>query len=827
MADDKARIPGNDETETPGNLSPPDKANGAASSLGESGDYSAKDITVLEGLAAVRRRPAMYIGSTSSPGLHHLVFEVVDNSIDEAMVGHCDEISVTVHIDNSVTVEDDGRGIPVDRHEKEGKSAAEVVMTVLHAGGKFDKNTYKVSGGLHGVGVSCVNALSESLQLEVKRDGNVYRIEFARGVALSPLAHVGTTDKRGTKVTFRPDPDIFSELEFSFDVLSMRLRELSFLNPGTKISILDERQGKSNSFIYEGGIVSFVEHLNRNKTPVHPEPIFFEGEKDAVVVQIALQYNDGYAEQVYSYVNNINTTEGGTHMSGFRAAITRSINSYGTRSGLFKDMRNNLSGEDVREGLTAVISCKVPEPQFEGQTKTKLGNSEVRGIVESLVNEGLGAFLEENPQVARRIVLKATDAARAREAARKAREITRRKSALDFASLPGKLADCQERDPALAELFIVEGDSAGGSAKQGRDRRTQAILPLKGKILNVEKARFDKMLSNVEIGTMITALGCGIGSEDFDIAKLRYHKIIIMTDADVDGSHIRTLLLTFFFRQMPELVERGFLYIAQPPLYRVSRGKRVNYMKTQAELDRFLLERACEGSSVWSGDKSLSGGLLLAAMRVLIRYDHLLGLLARRGYPRELVESMLVEGIRESGDFSARDRVEALAHRLCERGFSTEDVTEDREDSTFWFNAREEGNGNGRWRRVGAALAGSVEYGRLVELDGRLAEAGRGPFLIREATSEVEAADRMELLQNVIDAGKRGLALQRFKGLGEMNPGQLWETTLDPENRRLLQVRVEDAVAADDIFTVLMGDQVEPRRKFIEENALNVTNLDV
>jgi DNA gyrase subunit B len=793
---------------------------------GDGSDYSAKNITVLEGLSAVRKRPAMYIGSTGSMGLHHLVYEVVDNSIDEAMVGYCDTIAVTIHLDNSVTVEDNGRGIPVDWHEKEDKSAAEVVMTVLHAGGKFDKDSYKVSGGLHGVGVSCVNALSEKLILEIKRDGNIHRMDFARGIALHPLEVVGTTDKRGTKVTFKPDHEIFSELVYSFDILSTRLRELSFLNPGTRITIHDEREEKSHSFLYEGGIVSFVEHLNRNKNVINEKPIYFDGEKNGIIVQIAMQYNDGYAEQAFSYVNNISTTEGGTHMSGFRSALTRTINSYGVSSNLFKEMKNNLSGDDVREGLTAVISCKVPEPQFEGQTKTKLGNSDVKGIVESFVNEKLGAYLEENPHAARAIVLKAVDAARAREAARKARDITRRKSVLEFSSLPGKLADCQEKDPAQSEIFIVEGDSAGGSAKQGRDRRTQAILPLRGKILNVEKARFDKMLSDSTIGMMITALGCGIGSEDFDISKLRYHKIIIMTDADVDGSHIRTLLLTFFFRQMPELVERGYLYIAQPPLYRISRGKTTQYLKTQAELDEYLLGKACEEVTVRSGDNGLAGKDLLRAMRLLVRYDRFLHNLNRRGYRRQLIEAMLSFGITDRSAFASKERIESLAGNARSLGYFPGDIIQNGEDGSFAFPLRYERDETAS-HSINNKLVGSVEYRNLVEINAELSDLAPGPYRVEDGKNSSGAKDRETLLKTVLDVGNKGIVIQRFKGLGEMNPEQLWETTLDQKNRILLQVRVEDTVAASEIFTILMGDQVEPRRKFIEDNALDAGNLDV
>jgi DNA gyrase subunit B len=829
MSDETDKVTEKEEVELLQNLTPKDAGDAvnAETNVEVTGsDYSEKSITVLEGLAAVRKRPAMYIGSTGSLGLHHLVFEVVDNSIDEAMAGVCDKIRVNIHIDNSVTVKDNGRGIPTGMHEKEGIPAAEVVMTKLHAGGKFDNKSYKVSGGLHGVGVSCVNALSEVLKLEIRRDGEVHRMEFARGATTTPLHLIGTTQKHGTIVTFKPDPEIFEELEYSFEILANRLRELSFLNPGLTITIKDEREDKERTFHYEGGIVSFVEYLNRNKNTVHSDPIFITGERESVSVDIAMQYNDAYKEHVYSFVNNINTTEGGTHMSGFRSALTRTINSYGASAKLFKDVKNNLTGDDVREGLACVIACRVPSPQFEGQTKTKLGNSEVKGIVESLINEKLGEFLEENPAVAKKIVMKSVDASRAREAARRAKELTRRKSALEFSSLPGKLADCQEKDPALSELFIVEGNSAGGSAKQGRDRRTQAILPLRGKILNVEKARQDRMLSNIEIGTMITALGCGIGTEDFDISKLRYHKIIIMTDADVDGSHIRTLLLTFFFRQMPELVERGHLYIAQPPLFRAGKGKTSTYIKGETDLDEFLLRKACEEIVVKSDDNQLTGAPLLQTMRLLRIYNKFMMSLKRRGFDARIIEFMLGQGITKRMDFTDREKVRQFADDLRKLGFNAGEVEERREDSTFSFPVTHKTNGWERKVWIKAEVTESVEYRRLLEIHENLIGIGTGPFHVDDGKNPVTVQNMGDLLSAVLDVGKRGYTIQRFKGLGEMNPDQLWETTMIPDNRVLQQVRVEDDVEADNIFTILMGDLVEPRRKFIEDNALEVANLD-
>src|SRR5687767_424866 len=643
----------------------PDDAQVSAGGNGSADEYGADKIKVLEGLEAVRKRPAMYIGSTGAPGLHHLVYEIVDNSIDEALAGYCDEVNVTIHIDNSITVVDNGRGIPVDLHAS-GKSAAEVVLTVLHAGGKFDNDSYKVSGGLHGVGVSVVNALSERLDLEIWRNGNVYQQSYERGIPVTDLVVAGTTQKRGTKVTFKPDTQIFETTDYSFDTLAQRLRELAFLNGGILITIDDERDGKNHKFQYEGGIASFVQHLNKNKAVVNDKPIFMKGEKDGIDAEIALQWNDRSEELIFSFANNINTHEGGTHLSGFRSALTRSINSYASKNNLAKDLKDaSLSGDDIREGLTGVISVKIPRPQFEGQTKTKLGNTEVKGIIEAIVNDRLGQFLEENPAVARRIIGKAVDAARAREAARKARDLVRRKGALDGSSLPGKLADCQERDPAQSEIYIVEGESAGGSAKQGRDRRFQAILPIKGKILNVEKARFDKMLGSDEIKTMIAALGCGIGVEDFDIARLRYHRVIIMTDADVDGSHIRTLLLTFFYRQMPKLIDGGHVYIAQPPLYRAKRGRTETYIKDERELESFLIRRAVESRIARLADGGeIFGETLERSLQKMIGYRKLLQQVTRRGIPPEIVTALLQMDARDKSFFEQKEKLDMLAARM-------------------------------------------------------------------------------------------------------------------------------------------------------------------
>jgi DNA gyrase subunit B len=789
--------------------------------------YNADNIKVLKGLSAVRKRPAMYIGSTSSLGLHHLVYEVVDNSIDEALAGYCDKITVVIHMDNSVTVEDNGRGIPVDWHDKENMSAAEVVMTVLHAGGKFDKGSYKVSGGLHGVGVSVVNALSVELNLEVRRDGKVWKQVYERGIPKSPLAGEGKTKRSGTKITFKPDPEVFTELLYNFDILSSRLRELAFLNSGITIQITDERFDKEHEFHYKGGISSFVEHLNRNKKVLHPKPIFFIAERAYVVAEISIQYNDGYSDQVFSFANNINTTEGGTHLSGFKAAVTRTLNSYAQGNSLLKNLKNNLSGDDVREGMTAVISVKIPEPQFEGQTKTKLGNSEVKGLVEAIVNEKLGEFLEENPAVARKVITKGVEAARAREAARKARDLTRRKSALEVSSLPGKLADCQEKDPANSELYIVEGDSAGGSAKQARDRKNQAILPLKGKILNVEKARFDKILTNDEIRNIITALGTGIGGDDFDISKLRYHKIVIMTDADVDGSHIRTLLLTFFFRQMPQVVERGHLYIAQPPLFRVAKGKKGQYLKNEDEYNAYLIERASDKISVKINGRSYSGKRLEGVLHQLIRYNDYLSRLARRGFCKEVIETLLDKKIRWKNQLDDAQKVGKLRSHFAELGFDLNEVTENEEQGTYGFDVAQGKNGASVWRRVGIDLINMIEYKELLVLGQQLSDFDNPPFMIDTGNDPVEAVDKVDLLNKSLKIGRGSLTIQRYKGLGEMNADQLWETTMDPEKRLFLQVRVDDVVEAEKMFTILMGDDVESRRNFIMANALTVTNLDV
>jgi DNA gyrase subunit B len=795
----------------------------------DTGEYGAEAIRVLEGLEAVRVRPAMYIGSTGESGLHHLVYEVVDNSVDEALAGYCSEIGVTIHIDNSVTVVDNGRGIPVGPHPTvPGMDAAEVVLTKLHAGGKFDHKSYKVSGGLHGVGVSVVNALSETLEVEIWRDRKVYRQSYRRGAPQGPLEQTGVTDKRGTKVTFKPDAQIFETTSFSFDTLSQRLRELSFLNRGIVIAIDDERdEKKKHRFQYEGGIASFVEHLNRNKEVLNPAPIYFEGTREGVQVEIALQWNDGYAENVYSFANNINTHDGGTHLVGFKSALTRTLNAYGASSGLARDMQEAIQGEDTREGLTAVISVKVPNPQFEGQTKGKLGNSEVKGIVESLLNERLSYFLEENPPVARRIVLKILDAARAREAARKARDLTRRKGALDGAGLPGKLAECQERDPEKCELYLVEGDSAGGSAKQGRDRAFQAVLPLRGKILNVEKARLDKTLASEEIRNIIAALGTGVGQDDFDIAKLRYHRIILMCDADVDGSHIRTLLLTFFYRQMKQLIEKGHLHIAQPPLYRAKAGKSERYLKDEAALDAFLLERAVEKRKVrlLSGQE-VEGGRLARVIERLVTVGKILDMIERKGTPRRLVDLLLRGQVKDAEAFSDRDRLLALIKPLREAGADAA-LEKDEEHGTFEIVLQQPVNGHGGAVRLGEDFVGSPEYKALYSAYEEVRELDAAPITLLEEGGQTQLEGRQALVEYVLAEGKRGLSIQRYKGLGEMNAEELWETTMNPETRTLLQVRLEDEEVAENIFTTLMGDAVEPRRQFIEENALNVRNLDI
>lgn len=798
--------------------------------------YDAGSITVLEGRDAVRKRPAMYIGSTGDLGLHHLVYEVVDNSIDEALAGHCDTVEVTIHLDDSITVVDNGRGIPVDEMKKEKKSAAEVVMTKLHAGGKFDSNAYKVSGGLHGVGVSCVNFLSESLRLEIWRDGRTYEQEYVRGIPSTKLQQTGKTRKRGTKITFKPDTEIFTETKFSFDKLSERLREKAFLNKGIRITINDEREEteRSHEFYYRGGIAEFVKHLNKNKNTLHDKPIYFERSGDTLAIEVAIQYNDGYDEKVYSFANNINTVDGGTHLSGFRSAFTRTINAYAQSSGLAKNFKGSLSGDDVREGLVAVISVKLPQPQFEGQTKGKL-NSDVKGAVESFLNERLTEFFEQNPTVARKVVGKSLDAARAREAARKAREIVR-KGAIGSTMLPGKLADCQERDPALCEIYIVEGDSAGGSAKQGRDRKNQAILPLKGKILNVEKARFDKMLGHGEIKTLITALGTGIGKDDFDINRLRYHKIILMTDADVDGSHIRTLLLTFFYRQMPELVERGYVFIAQPPLFKVKRGKREEYIKDERSMVRFMMRQATNDMKVKSANNvAIEGRDLARALEQMVEFNRYCEKTTRRlGNDSRLLSILLEafgghngvlreEGVTLRGVFQDGDYMASIEGVLAEEGYKT-DLSTDEEHGLWEIETTADTGIN---VCIDWNLASYVEFQKAVELYKALEDRLSAPFVVGENGSSEKIQTREELLERVLAAAKKDLVIQRYKGLGEMNPEQLWETTMNPEKRTLLQVKVDDAVETDQIFTVLMGDAVEPRRRFIEDNALDVKNLDV
>jgi DNA gyrase subunit B len=799
------------------------------------GEYSADKIKVLEGLEAVRKRPGMYIGDTGLRGLHHCVYEIVDNSIDEALAGYAKEILVKIHIDNSVSVEDDGRGIPTGMHPS-GVSAVEVVMTKLHAGGKFNEEggAYKVSGGLHGVGASVVNALSEIMTTEVRQNGKIYKQVFRRGNPDGPLKEIGTTEKRGTHQTFKPDPEIFNVIEFNADTLMSRFRELAFLNSGIKITLVDERVEpvRVTEFHYEGGISEFVKFINKSKEPIHPEVITFQAIKDGVSVEVALQWNDSFSETISSYVNNINTIEGGTHVSGFRNALTRVVNKYAAEYNLLKGMKESLQGEDIREGLACVISAKVPEPQFEGQTKTKLGNGEVEGFVNTTTHEKLSEFFERNPATAKKIVQKAIDSALARIAARKARDLTRRKTALDFGGLPGKMADCQEKDPAICEIFLVEGDSAGGSAKQGRDRKNQAILPLKGKILNVEKARFDKMLSFEEIKILITALGAGIGKEDFDISKLRYHKIVIMTDADVDGSHIRTLLLTFFYRQMPQIVEKGYLYIAQPPLYKAKKAQKERYLKNEHELAEFLLVTGLENIEMTGAKGNLNASEVLAALRAASRFSKGIDRHSRRIHQKVLRE-LLIRGV-TAETFQDKDKLENILKSIsevCEKEkiHFAFNIYQDTERKAWSAQTESLINGAKKISSINTALFESPEIEELRKHMLSMNQIGKGPYTLRfDSKSEpTDVLDVEALAQTVLEKAKNGMIVQRYKGLGEMNPEQLWETTMDPNRRTLLQVSVEDAVAADSIFSVLMGDQVEPRRQFIEENALRVRNLDV
>jgi len=830
-------------------------------------EYGADSIKVLEGLEAVRKRPAMYIGSTGAAGLHHLVYEIVDNSIDEALAGYCTEVNVTLHAAGAVTVVDNGRGIPTEMHES-GRPAAEVVLTVLHAGGKFNNDSYKVSGGLHGVGSSVVNALSKNLELEIWRGGYTHRQTYERGAPINALTVVGPTTARGTKITFTPDEQIFTETQdFSFDTLSNRLRELAFLNAGIIITIDDERDGKHHRFHYEGGISSFVEHLNHHKKPLHDTPIFMKGVRDGIDVEIAIQWNESYLPLEYSFANNINTHEGGTHLSGFRAALTRTINSYATEHNLAKELKDtNLSGDDIREGMAAVVSVKIPHPQFEGQTKTKLGNTEVKGIVETIVNDKLAAYLDMNPEVAKRIVKKAVDAARAREAARKARD-TIRKGALGGGSLPGKLADCQERDAARAEIYIVEGESAGGSAKQGRDRRFQAILPIKGKILNVERARIERMLDSDEIRTMISALGCGIGEADFNPDKLRYHRIIIMTDADVDGSHIRTLLLTFFYRQMKALVDRGHIYIAQPPLFRAKRGRVETFIKDERALEQYLLHRAVEHREVTGLNQfHLSGDALEKALHAVIAYQRVMGTVERRGYDRRLVEALLLADVRDRSTFDNAEAMAAIASRLTTPTCAVS-VLRDETRGSYALRADDRVSNYSKISVVGLDLLQTGDYRQLLstitDIRDLVAALNAGPLTVQTASAAAAIPDESEheatpdqepedgvadvtatasarreqapvvissldaLVEHFLAAGRKGIAINRYKGLGEMNPDTLWATTMNPDTRTLLQVKADDHTGADEIFTTLMGDQVEPRRRFIEDHALDVRNLDI
>lgn len=806
--------------------------------------YNEDNIKILEGLEAVRKRPSMYIGNIDVAGLHHLVYEVVDNSIDEAMAGHCSLINVIVHTDNSVSVEDNGRGIPVGIHKTEQIPAVEVVMTRLHAGGKFDDHSYKVSGGLHGVGVSVVNALSETLELEIYADGRIYHQTYSRGKKTSELKVVGTTDKRGTKVYFKPDRDIFTTTEYSFDVLVKRLRELAFLNKGLRITIEDERDDQKMEFFYEGGLVQFVEYLNRNNNVLH-EPVFIEGARSDAEIELAIQYNDSFTEKLFSFANNINTVEGGFHLIGFKSALTRTINQYASNGSLPKNLQAKITGDDVREGLTAVISVRIKAPQFEGQTKTKLGNSEVKGLVESLVNEKLAAFFEENPVVARKIVTKGVEAARARDAAKRARDLARNKGALVDSTLPGKLADCQSRDPNERELFLVEGDSAGGSAKQGRNRKFQAILPLKGKILNVEKARLDKIIRSEEIKNLLTALGTGAGTDEYDIEKIRYKRVIIMTDADVDGSHIRTLLLTFFYRQMKEIIERGYLYIAQPPLFKVGKGKKAVYLKDEGELDDYVVRRLCDMIKVTCGPERqiLEGHELFLAIGNLTEYRNLLKRMAKKTIDPDFVETLLSFGVGDKSQLQSEEQIRALNQYLEAKGFVTDPPhwreTKGLFELTVNSRVTEAGSLEAGAQiieksftpvRIGRGLIHSKDYQQLVALVTHISKYDLPPFDILDREDKVirgQIGDKRALLAYLLEEGKKGLSIQRYKGLGEMNPDQLWETTMNPDSRNVLQVNIEDVMDTDEIFTILMGEEVEPRRAFIQNNALEVTMLDI
>ncbi|MBW1763888.1 MAG: DNA topoisomerase (ATP-hydrolyzing) subunit B [Deltaproteobacteria bacterium] len=805
--------------------------------------YSADDIKVLEGLEAVRKRPAMYIGNIGVEGLHHLVYEVVDNSIDEAMAGYCNHIQVTIHTDNSVSVEDNGRGIPVGIQKTENMSAVEVVMTKLHSGGKFDNHSYKVSGGLHGVGVSVVNALSQFMEVEVYTDGNIYYQTYEKGVKTRELNIIGKTKKRGTTIHFIPDTQILDTDNFSYAILIRRLRELAFLNKGVNLTIEDERSDQKDEFFYKGGIVSFVEYLNKRHSSLH-KPIFIEGIKNEVQIEVSIQYNDTFTEKILSFANNINTVEGGFHLIGFKAALTRTINQYSTNGNLPKNLQAKISGDDVREGLTAIISIRIKSPQFEGQTKTKLGNSEVKGLVESLINEKLSIFLEENPAVARKIIAKAVDASRARNAAKNARDLARKQGALIDSTLPGKLAECQNSDPDDREIFLVEGDSAGGSAKQGRDRRFQAILPLKGKILNVEKARFDKILRSEEIKNIITVLGTGVGKEEYDIEKIRYHKIIIMTDADVDGSHIRTLLLTFFYRHMPEMVDKGYLYIAHPPLFKVGKGKNALYLKNEKAFNDHVLKRVCNKKNVKFGKQEniLTEHKLYLFISDLAEYLFIISRMNKRGIESDLVELLIKEGVENKDFLQNKNKMLKLKTTLDEKDYNVSDLIWNYERNIYELTLKPSFNGRQmqfskhpagkdvKIIKIGRGLIYSTDFQKCIILGKNIFQYDKPPFIVFTKENETDLArikDKTNLLSFMIEEGKKGLGIQRYKGLGEMNPDQLWDTTMNPDNRALLQVKVEDVVEADEIFTILMGDAVEPRREFINSHALDVNVLDI